>query len=154
MKLLSMASTAALLLASHTSFATDHDIGIKSTCEARTCVFEIPIVEGRAVSWYITSQTAGNPGIEIVSPEGDLIAKTTVYSRELNNKSIGDFIAPSTGRYTVIFSNMNEVLTDTATITNDWGTTVSQTFQFAGEDSSDYDYNDIFAVITWFDKKG
>ncbi|WP_298773130.1 hypothetical protein [uncultured Shewanella sp.] len=154
MKFLSSVATTALLCVSSTSFAEELDIGIESICEDRACTFKVPIVEGRAVSWYITSQTAGNPGIKIISPDGELMAKTTVYSKDLNNKSSGDFIAPTTERYTVIFSDMVEVVSDTATITSDWGDTVSQTFQFAGEDWTDNDYNDIFAAITWFTKKG
>ncbi|WP_299004250.1 hypothetical protein [uncultured Shewanella sp.] len=155
MKLLTTLSAASLLLASGASFADKTDaISVNYDCEERTCSFQQPIVEGRAVSWYIVSQTAGNPGLQITSPSGDVLVKTSVFSTDLSNKSIGDFTAPETGWYTFTFTNMNQVARDQATITNMWGETVSQTFQFAGEDWTDGDYNDIFAVISWFKTKG
>ncbi|MGB5595898.1 MAG: hypothetical protein WBM62_17950 [Crocosphaera sp.] len=82
------------------------------------------------------------------------MVNTTVHSTNLSNFSIGSFTAPADGDYKVEFGSMNEVRTDDATITNKRGQTVCKTYQFAGEDGTDGDYNDIFLALTWYMNAG
>jgi hypothetical protein len=141
------------LLIGAVSATADELRAAQASCSGNTCEFEVDLVQGRAVSYYIVSQTSGSPGLQI-SYQGNLIVDTKVHSVDLSNKSTGDFIAPGTGRYTVTITSVLDVREDTATITNSFGDTVSQTYQFAGEDAGDGDYNDIYGAITWFRHKG
>ena len=130
--------------------------GIPLPCNstANTCTFSIELFKGTAVSWYIVSQTSNTPGMKITSAStGQLLVDTKVFSRDLSNRSTGDFIVPEYGMYTVVFSNINQARFQQATITA--GTDIaSQVYQFAGEDGSDNDFNDIYAAITWYKRKG
>jgi hypothetical protein len=116
--------------------------------------FKIYLVEGRAVSWYVTSQASNAHTLQITAPSGNRIVNTTVESQNLSNLSVGSLVVPQTGDYTVSFPGCNDVRQDTATITNQNGDTVCQTNQFAGEDGTDGDYNDVFACITWYRNDG
>jgi|GEM_PF-6670003 hypothetical protein len=116
--------------------------------------FKIDIVAGRTVSWYATAQSSIPKTLEIKDPTGKMIVNTTVFSTDLSNFSVGSFIARMTGEYLVSFPGTRDVRDDTATITNNRGDTVAQTYQFAGEDSIDGDYNDIFTTITWYRARG
>lgn len=111
-----------------------------------------------AVSWYITSQAAENPGLIIrykdKSGKWVEIVNTNVYSTDLSNKSFGDFIAPVKGDYQFIFTNVIYLERDTAAIINDNLDNVTVTYQFAGEDGTDGDFNDIYASVTWLKRKG
>ncbi len=142
----------ALLVAAVSATAESEEKALAS-CSGNSCEFQVDLVKGRPVSYYIVSQTSGSPGLQIIF-NGNVLVDTKVHSRNLSNKSSGDFIAPGTGRYTIRVTNVSEVREDTATITNSFGDTVSQTYQFAGEDSFDGDFNDIYGAITWFRHKG
>lgn len=122
------------------------------------CTTVITFVIGKPVTWLITAQTAGTPGLKIgyTDTHGDwqLVVDTSVHSVDLNNKSTGDFMPPITGKYDVIFTNTVDVYEDTAAIINDLLQTVVVTRQYATEDSGDGDYNDSFITITSIDKAG
>ncbi len=122
------------------------------------CYTEVTFVIGKPVTWLITAQTSGTPGLKVGYYDDDdnwnLVVDTSVHSVDLNNKSTGDFMPPITGVYKVIFSNTKGVKEDTAAIVNDLLETVVVTRQYATEDGGDGDYNDSFITITSIDKAG
>lgn len=124
-----------------------------------TCYIEITIPKGM-VSWYITSQTEGKPGLKVervgnAENSEDLpVMQTSVFSPDLSNKSFGNFEVTAPGVYKLTFSNINQLEMDQASIINNVrGTLVSTTYQFAGEDSFDNDLTDVFASFTWFKRE-
>lgn len=114
----------------------------------------IDLVANNVVSWYAVSQAANSQSVTITSPTGVTVVNTTVHSTNLSNFSIGSFTAGEDGEYNVVFGAINDVRSDEATITNKRGDTVCNTYQFAGEDGTDGDYNDIFLAITWYKSAG
>lgn len=124
-----------------------------------TCTMEITIPKGM-VSWYITSQTEGKPGLKVErvgnaeSNEDLPVMQTSVFSPDLSNKSFGNFEVVTPGVYKLTFSNIRQLEMDQASIVNNvLGTLVSTTYQFAGEDSFDNDLTDVFASFTWFKRE-
>lgn len=131
-----------------------------ATCDstARTCYVNITFVKDKPVTWLITAQAASTQGLIIGyyddMGEWVLIVDTRVRSKDLNNKSTGDFIPPVTGPYKVTFTNTTGVLNDTAVIVNDLLDTVVVTRQYASEDIRGGRYSDSFVTITAFARKG
>lgn len=150
----------ALLLGSVAISATANNISSTApqcVFSEKRCTIDIVLPAG-VVSWYITSQAAGNPGL-IIRYKDDRevwqeVVKTTVHSTDLSNKSFGDFVIDQKRKYELIFTGMVELTGDEANIANSDRDTVSSVFQFAGEDGSDGDFNDIYASVTWFKKQG
>ena len=105
------------------------------------------------VSWYATSQSASAKTFKITDSTGKVLVETKVFSRDLSNFSVGSFTS-SGGDHTVSFPDCRDVKTDKATIVDGNNDSVVVTDQYAGEDSIDGDYNDIFATINWYKKAG
>lgn len=150
----------ALLLGSVAISTTANNMSsVASQCmrSEKRCTIEMVLPPG-VVSWYITSQAAGNPGLIIrFKDDGDVwqeVVKTTVHSTDLSSKSFGDFIIDKKRTYELIFTDVIEVAIDKAFIANTDADTVSKTMQVAGEDGMDGDFNDIYASVTWFKKQG
>lgn len=113
---------------------------------------KITLPSNTVVSWSLVSQSAASQTMQIKDPKGALIVNTTVLSRNLSNTSTGTFPVSTEGTYTVIFPG-RKVLYDTATL-NNGRTVISESNLFGAEDGTDNDYNDAFAVLTWYGMTG
>ncbi len=113
--------------------------------------FDIP--GNTVVQYLLTSQSAGTQTMQIFDPQQRKIVDTSVLSTNLSNTSSGSFPVGSGGKYKIKFPSDHDVLVDTA-IVGKGRFVATETALFGGEDSSDGDYNDSFATVTWFNKKG
>ncbi len=113
----------------------------------------ISIPSNTVVSWSLVSQSAKQQTLQIKDPSGKVIVNTAVLSTSLSNTSSGSFPVSSAGNYRIYFPADPKVLYDTATI-NNGRTVVSESYLYGGEDGTDNDFNDSFAVLTWFGKTG
>lgn len=123
--------------------------------ELRECVAVLELDPG-VVSWYITSQADGNPGLSMryIAPNGIPVEvmKTSVFSPDLSNKSFGDFEVTVEGTYELVFTNITKLRGQDSGIFNR-STAVSINYQYAGEDGVDDDFNDVYGALTWFRRK-
>jgi hypothetical protein len=123
--------------------------------EKKECVAVLELDPG-VVSWYITSQADGNPGLSMryIAPNGMPVEvmKTSVFSKDLSNKSFGDFEVIVEGTYELVFSNITKLRGQDSGIFNR-STAVSINYQYAGEDGVDDDFNDVYSALTWFRRK-
>jgi hypothetical protein len=105
------------------------------------------------VTWSLCSQAANPQTMIIRGPAGDTIVDTTVFALDASNESIGRFSVPGEGSFLVLFPADRIVLHGHETMLTLRGV-IAQTHIFAGEDGNDGDFQDAFAVITWFRRVG
>lgn len=105
------------------------------------------------VSWSLVSQSAATQSMQIKDPSGKVIVNTSVLSTNLSNTSSGSFPVSSGGNYTILLPSDKQVIYDSSTL-NNGRTVISESYLFGGEDATDNDFNDAFAVLTWFGKTG
>lgn len=115
--------------------------------------YKISIPSNASVSWSLVSQSAKTQDLKIIDPSGTKIVDTSVLSLDLANASLGSFMSGGGGQFKVKLPADTMVMVDSATI-NNGRTVVSESYLFAGEDATDNDYNDAFAVVTWYAKNG
>lgn len=113
----------------------------------------IDVPASTVVSWSLVSQSAVPQAMLIKDPSGKVIVNTSVLSTNLSNTSSGSFPVSSGGTYTVLFPADKLVIYDSSTL-NNGRAVISESYLFGGEDATDKDFNDAFAVLTWFGKTG
>jgi len=112
--------------------------------------YPIDIEKGKVVSYSLVSQSAG-PQKMTIKRGNTVVVETSVKSTNLSNTSTGSFTSQG-GTYNVYFS-AHDIRVDEAVI-NAGDFVVTKTYLFAGEDSTDRDYQDTFATISWFRSAG
>jgi hypothetical protein len=108
----------------------------------------IELLEKSVVSYTFVSQSAGVETLEIIDSAQNVVVQTSVKSTNLSNESIGNFEVGDNPNYTVKISSCKDVKKQESNIVGQ--DVVTKSFLFAGEDSTDNDYNDAFCVITSF----
>jgi hypothetical protein len=115
-------------------------------------MYKITLPRG-VVSWYIASQSDAAKSMTIKDGNNTMVVDTKVFSKSLSNFSTGSFTSAG-GEHVVSFPDCRDVKKDQATIVNSHNQTIVVTNQYAGEDGSDGDYNDIYAAVTWYQSAG
>ncbi len=128
------------------------------TTRPKQCTTTIELARGKPVTWSFTAQSPMSPGLKVSykhprTGREIFVVNTFVTSKDLNSRATGQFNPPFTGTYKVYFIGAGAVREDTAAIINNFGVAVI-TYQFATEDNVSGDFNDSFATISSFDKRG